>query len=166
MNETTVRSKIGVGPKTMRTIREALQPGGFVERGREIEYTTQGLRELEAKIGVPFAEKDVTASQDAPGMAEGGGRATTGPAAQEGHGSDVAATGEAKKTAMVTNAFLRNGWLNPRLVSATVDGQAVRVRVKNGALRFMRPGMQLEVKHVQAGLWECNQMPKAPGRMM
>lgn len=160
MYEANVREVLGVSPKTMRTIRAALQPGGFEERGREVFYTDKGLLEIEGRLGVQLRKT----APEAQGLiaAEGDGKT---PAGTADAAPAAAAATDNEKTATVTNAFLKNGWLNPRLVSGLVDGKPVRVRVRAAALRMMRPGMVLHVRLLGPGLWESNEMPKGPGRM-
>jgi hypothetical protein len=52
----------------------------------------------------------------------------------------------------VTNLYLKGGWLNPRLVSALVDGRSVRVRVKTRAAHA--PGQVLALKRVEDGIYD------------
>jgi hypothetical protein len=61
-------------------------------------------------------------------------------------------TAEGPETATVTNLYLKGGWMNPRLVSALVDGRSVRVRVKTRAAHA--PGQVLALKRVEDGIYD------------
>lgn len=67
------------------------------------------------------------------------------------------------ETALVTNVYLRMKW-QPRLISATVGGEPIAVRVKDRDRHLFAPGMEIQVKQTQGRLFECVGRPRRQGR--
>lgn len=66
------------------------------------------------------------------------------------------------ETALVTNVYIRMKW-QPRLISATVKGEPVAVRVKECDRVLFAPGVSVKVRKTAGRLFECVGRPRRKG---
>lgn len=140
MTERELGERLGFAKTRMLALRKTLQEGTHWTRTGTgtVEYTPAGIAAAAQHLGIT--------EQQAGEIAAGKGEEKTAEHEQ--------------KTATVTSAF--RTWQNPRLVSGTVDGKPVRIRVRDR--NAFAPGMTVEVTEIGPGLYECRRAPtRRPG---
>ena len=152
MLESVVMDLLGVGQKTMRTIRGSMVEGeDWKKTAAGVEYTEAGVKTITMRTGI-----------DLPGL-----RADAPEAEREVERAVERGATPEPATGLVATAtaeFLKKGW-RPGLVSAVLNGERVKVRVAAAGIAMVRPGMQIPVLRSQtAGVFNAIGRPRMAGR--
>ena len=141
MNQEQLCEQLGISLPTLAKAKRKLTAGlHYRKKGGSIVFTKAGVTMICKVFGV-----DPKATQ----------------APQESQEPQEQKTAAGPLTATVTGLYRQARWRNPRIISGTVDGEPVRIRVR--AKELFKPGMEIPVKCVNKGLYECLGRPRRPG---
>ena len=154
--EKLVAEVAGLTREVMKNARGTLEKGRDWGRKRTmVMFTETGLRNVAAMLGL---EQEVMERIRERVQARTEGNDSTAPA--------EVSTKDDKKGGSCpgeTDIELVRLYPNRRIVGGRLDGEVVRIRVKDN--RNFRRGMILPCRHVQADLWECTRRsPRRRGK--
>lgn len=133
---------LGISKPTLHKVHKRLAEGvHFSKKDGEVNFNASGVDVVCRFFGVD------------PETVKNADKVADSSAAEQTEAKDQEAT--------VTDTYRVARWMNPRIVSALVDGKPVRVRTV--AAWMFKPDMKIPVKKVSEGLFECCGKPRKPG---